>query len=83
MSAHPISDAGSEHARRKLGELLASGRAIAFVGAGASAGLYPLWHQLIAQLADEAVTRGLANAEQRKLWVDKYAGARPPVARRG
>jgi hypothetical protein len=83
MSANPVADPGSEHARRKLGELLATGRAIAFVGAGASAGLYPLWHQLIAQLADEAVARGLANAEQRRLWVDKYAGARPPQAVRG
>ena len=48
---------------------MASGEAIAFVGAGASAGLYPLWTGLISQLADEAVREGLATDDDRTLWL--------------
>ena len=33
---------------------LTSGRAVAFLGAGTSAPLYPLWHGVIAELADAA-----------------------------
>ncbi len=38
---------GNEHAFQQLTEVLASEKAIAVVGAGASAGLYPLWDPLI------------------------------------
>jgi tetratricopeptide (TPR) repeat protein len=37
-----------------LREYLASGEAVAFLGAGASAPLYPLWHELIRELLDAA-----------------------------
>jgi hypothetical protein len=35
------------------------GGAFAFVGAGASAGLYPLWGELLEKLADEALSRSM------------------------
>ena len=38
---------GNEHAFERLRALLDGGRAISFVGAGASVGLYPLWGGLI------------------------------------
>jgi len=41
----------------RLGEYLACGEAIAFVGAGASAALYPLWGELVRELVDEAMSR--------------------------
>jgi tetratricopeptide (TPR) repeat protein len=44
------------------------GEAIAFVGAGASAGLYPLWGELIEQLANQAVLRGALDAD-RNFWI--------------
>jgi hypothetical protein len=40
-----------------LREYLASGEAVAFLGAGASAPLYPLWAGLIGQLVDSAADR--------------------------
>lgn len=48
-------------------------------GAGASAGLYPLWNQLIQRLADEAVKRGLADDAKRAHWLK----TRPQQAVRG
>jgi hypothetical protein len=45
--------------------VIATEEAIAFVGAGASSGLYPLWAELIRQLADEAVKQGLAEDADR------------------
>jgi hypothetical protein len=48
---------GNQRAFDRLRDLVQGG-AIAFVGAGASAGLYPLWGGLIRRLADEAVSRG-------------------------
>jgi len=59
---------GNEFVLRQLRDLVASGRAIAFVGAGASAGLYPLWTGLIHKLANEAVDRGLATEADRAFW---------------
>ncbi|HET8683731.1 MAG TPA: SIR2 family protein [Micromonosporaceae bacterium] len=59
-----------DHARRlaqvnaagldALRQYLGSGQAVAFLGAGASAPLYPLWTEVISQLIDAAVARGLA-----------------------
>ncbi len=47
--------------------ILRTGKAVGFVGAGASAGLYPLWSQLIEHLADAAVAGG-APAALKKAW---------------
>lgn len=41
------------------------------MGAGASAGLYPLWPALVRELANEAVTRGLATVADRNFWLDR------------
>jgi hypothetical protein len=49
---------GNDHALDRLREIVGSGQAIAFVGAGASAGLYPLWGELIRLLISEAERRG-------------------------
>lgn len=54
----------SLHGNRGVFESLVSSlrdeEAIAFVGAGASAGMYPLWGELINLLADHAVAEGCA-----------------------
>jgi len=47
-----------------LVELVGSEEAIAYVGAGASAPLYPLWGELIRRLAD-AVRADAADRERR------------------
>ena len=60
---------GNRHAYESLRTLVASGQAIAFVGAGASAGLYPLWPALIRQLADAAVQFDHRNEESRDYWL--------------
>jgi hypothetical protein len=72
---------GNDHVRQKLRERLDGGEAIAFVGAGASAGLYPLWGALIAKLANEAVDRGLATTADREFWLKP--GTKPQQAVRG
>lgn len=54
----------------RLCEAIRSGQAIAFIGAGASAGLYPLWPGLIRQLADFAVADGLADAASHAFCID-------------
>ena len=43
-------------------------KAVAFVGAGASAGMYPQWGQVIDQLADYAVDQGRAEPRDRDRW---------------
>jgi tetratricopeptide (TPR) repeat protein len=45
---------------RKLRSYLESGQAVAFLGAGSSAPLYPLWGGVIAELIDAAVEQGLS-----------------------
>ena len=40
---------------------LDSGEAVAFLGAGASAPLYPLWGALVGELVEEALARGLSD----------------------
>ncbi|MET0645282.1 MAG: toll/interleukin-1 receptor domain-containing protein [Pyrinomonadaceae bacterium] len=42
--------------------------AIAFVGAGASAGMYPLWDEFINLLAHHAVAEGVAEPEEAARW---------------
>ena len=73
---------GNEHAFERAANTGApSGESIAFVGAGASAGLYPLWNGLLKILADEAVDRGLAATADRNLWLS--SGTKPQQAVRG
>lgn len=59
---------GNENAFQELLRLLRVRRAIAFVGAGASAGLYPLWSSLLAELADEALKNGWAAEAECTFW---------------
>ncbi len=73
---------GNDHVLEELRKLLGSDQAIALVGAGASAGLYPLWTQLISQLAEETVARGLATVADRDFWIQN-ASKRPQQAVRG
>lgn len=72
---------GNKHAFERLRALVASGESIAFVGAGASASLYPLWNGLLKIFADEAVKRGLAAPADRDLWLSP--GTKPQQAVRG
>jgi tetratricopeptide (TPR) repeat protein len=51
-----------------LVDLLKERLSVAFVGAGASAGLYPTWSRLIELLADHAVDRGRAEREDAERW---------------
>jgi tetratricopeptide (TPR) repeat protein len=60
---------GNEHAFHRVCELVTSRDATAFVGAGASAGLYPPWGELIRQLADHAASRGAPDAD-REFWIN-------------
>jgi ABC-type amino acid transport substrate-binding protein len=55
---------GNAPVRSRLKELVSSKDAIAFVGAGASAGLYPLWAGLIERLMKTVSDNGYANEDQ-------------------
>lgn len=77
-----LSIPGNQYVFDRLQEVLATKEAIAFVGAGASAGLYPLWDGLIRQLADEAVKRGSASDADRVTWL-RIATRNPQQAVRG
>lgn len=70
---------GNEHAFERLRDAIACGEAIAFVGAGASAGLYPLWTGLIRRLADETVKQGMAVAADRDFWLAPATKAQQAV----
>jgi tetratricopeptide (TPR) repeat protein len=67
---------GNAAVYRRLEAMLAEGSAIAFIGAGASFPVYPLWNQLIAQLAHEPVARGLADAADEQYWL-RTAATKP------
>jgi tetratricopeptide (TPR) repeat protein len=60
---------GNEQAIQDLKRIFQQHRPIAFAGAGSSAGLYPLWPQLIRRLIDEVVARGLAVETDREYWL--------------
>jgi hypothetical protein len=60
---------GNEHVLKKLKDLISSGKAIAFVGAGASACKYPLWIPLLHELADLAVDRDNVTSDDRDEWL--------------
>jgi tetratricopeptide (TPR) repeat protein len=55
-----VNVAGMDHLRRYL----RSGEAVAFLGAGASAPLYPIWSELIKELVD-AVAHRLSEAQEK------------------
>lgn len=67
---------GNRAIYERLKALLDDGSAIAFVGAGASYPLYPLWKELIDRLAAEAVRRGLASVADSAYWL-RNASTRP------
>ncbi len=79
MMQKPFADIeDNEPVYHRLCKLIASGETVAFVGAGASAGLYPTWRGLIRELA--AKTR--ASRADREFWI-RIAGRRPQQAIRG
>ncbi|WP_197281318.1 MULTISPECIES: SIR2 family protein [unclassified Mycobacterium] len=67
-----------------LRRYLAEGKAVAFLGAGASTPIYPLWGTVIGQLIDAAVERGLPTgaAETCRQLADKQPDAAVEVLRR-
>ncbi|MDP8238009.1 MAG: SIR2 family protein [Candidatus Hatepunaea meridiana] len=73
---------GNEAVIRKLREIIKSGDAIAFVGAGASAGHYPLWEKLIEILAKEALDRDKVDQSGYNYWI-KQTNKRPHQVVRG
>ena len=73
---------GNDHAFNRLRALLDGGRAMSFVGAGASAGLYPLWGGLISRLVEETKTRGRGSDDERAYWMQQQ-GAYPDQVVRG
>lgn len=60
--------AGNRPVFETLVSILEAGKAIAFVGAGASAGMYPLWGRFIELIADHAVAEGKAEDKDAKRW---------------
>ncbi len=66
---------GNQAVYASLKQLLETGSAIAFLGAGTSVPLYPLWPELIANLAHEPVLRGLATEADEQYWL--RPGAKP------
>ena len=63
-----LSIAGNAAVFRDLQKDLGSGNTVAFVGAGASAELYPLWNRLIQMRADHAVEVGRAQPAEARRW---------------
>jgi SIR2-like domain len=61
-----------------LRRYLAAGDAVAFLGAGVSAPLYPMWTGLIGELVDAAAARGLA--AETAATIRAVAGDRPDAA---
>lgn len=51
-----------------LATLVKEHQCVAFVGAGASAGLYPMWNRFIELLADHAVATGKAEPKDAERW---------------
>jgi hypothetical protein len=74
---------GNQHAFDQLRARLTDGRAIAFVGACASAGLYPLWGGLIPNLVEETKERGRGSNDERAYWLKQRDAYPDQVARQG
>ena len=69
-----LSVAGNRPVFETLVSILKAGKAIAFVGAGASAPMYPLWGKFIELLADHAVNEGKAEERDAKRWLQVLLG---------
>jgi len=67
---------GNRAVYERLKAILAEGSAVAIIGAGASFPLYPLWGELIGQLADEPLRHAKADAADRDYWL-RSAGTKP------
>jgi hypothetical protein len=63
---------GNAAALERLEDIVRSGAGFAFVGAGASAGIYPLWRELYVAMAEEAGARGLAGEGERRRWDEAF-----------
>jgi len=72
---------GNRAAFDRLVELVGSGEATAFVGAGASAPVYPLWTALLEGLINEAKATGKVEAGQVEHWQSRAATKPLDVAR--
>lgn len=57
-------------------------RPIAFIGAGASVGLYPLWNELIERLATFAIDRGVVTKEKVRAILAATANQQPKAAQK-
>jgi tetratricopeptide (TPR) repeat protein len=66
---------GNDAALARLDGIVRSGRGFAFVGAGASAGLYPLWSGLLGIACAEARAQGLASESEVRGWTAEFARA--------
>src|SRR5215207_5555678 len=71
-----VEGSGGGRGLASLAEALRDQRAVAWVGAGASAGLYPLWTELVQLLATSARDAKLATDGELAGWL-KLAGSRP------
>jgi hypothetical protein len=60
---------GNQGVYERLQKSLADGSAIAFIGAGASFPLYPLWTELLGNLADHAIAHGVAWDADKAYWL--------------
>ena len=69
-----LSVAGNRPVFETLVSILKAGKAIAFVGAGASAPMYPLWGKFIELLAEHAVNEGKAEEKDAKRWLQVLLG---------
>ena len=69
-----LSVAGNRPVFETLVSILKAGKAIAFVGAGASAPMYPLWGKFIELLAEHAVDEGKAEEKDAKRWLQVLLG---------
>jgi hypothetical protein len=59
---------GNDSVFDALVKLMREDKALAFIGAGASAGLYPMWGKFIDQLADHTVSQGKAEPKDADRW---------------
>jgi hypothetical protein len=75
-----VSIPGNEAAAARLSSVIERGNAVALVGAGASAGRYPLWLDLIEQLAATCVTQGLATPADAAFWISNATHKPAPIA---
>src|SRR5579863_981480 len=63
---------GNQSALEHLEDIVRSGSGFAFAGAGASAGLYPLWKELFLNMSEEAAVRSLTSDAERHRWTETF-----------